>query len=80
MDIKLCMGSSCFARGNAENLAFIEKYIKDNKLEAKVEICGCLCEGKCSEGPNVTLNGKRYTNVNIAKIKKAFAKIENGEK
>ena len=35
--IKICMGSSCFARGNDQNLEFIEKYIKENNLELKKE-------------------------------------------
>ena len=39
-EIKICMGSSCFARGNADNLEFIEKYIKDNNLEADIEVYG----------------------------------------
>ena len=28
LNIVVCMGSSCFARGNQENLAFIEEYIE----------------------------------------------------
>ena len=28
LNISVCMGSSCFARGNNENLEFIEKYIR----------------------------------------------------
>ena len=31
-EIKICMGSACFARGNADNLRFIEDYIKENNL------------------------------------------------
>ena len=33
MKITVCMGSSCFARGNDQNLEFIEKYIKENGVE-----------------------------------------------
>ena len=31
-NIKVCMGSSCFARGNLDNLNFLESYIKENKF------------------------------------------------
>ena len=35
--IKVCMGSSCFARGNAANLDFIENFVKEHGLDAKIE-------------------------------------------
>ena len=38
------MGSSCFARGNDENLDFLEQYIKENNLEAEIEVIGS-CTG-----------------------------------
>ena len=30
-EIKICMGSACFAKGNQDNLAFIKEYIKAKK-------------------------------------------------
>ena len=54
--IKICMGSACFARGNSENIAIIEDYINKNKLDAKIEIIGARCEGKCEFGPNIYIN------------------------
>ncbi len=69
MQITVCMGSSCFARGNAENLEFIETFIKENNLEAKIELSGSRCEGKCADGPNIIINGKEYRNVTIEILK-----------
>ena len=37
-EIKICMGSACFARGNADNLRFIEDYIKENNLSTQIEM------------------------------------------
>ncbi len=54
--IKICMGSACFARGNAENIETIEKYIAENSIEAKVEIIGARCEENCAKGPNIYVN------------------------
>ena len=73
------MGSSCFARGNATNLEFIENYIKSNGLEAEIDLVGSRCEGKCVTGPNVTINGIEYTEVNEEKLKDIldeFAKVK----
>ena len=41
-EIKVCMGSACFAKGNQENLEFIKQYIEDNNLEATVSIISLL--------------------------------------
>ena len=68
IEIIVCMGSACFARGNAQNLEFIEDYIKDNNLDATVELAGSRCEGKCADGPNIVINGIEYNHVSEEKI------------
>lgn len=67
-EIKVCMGSACFAKGNQENLEAIKQYIEDNNLEAVVTIAGTLCENKCNVGPRIIVNGKEYTNVTVNMI------------
>ena len=69
-NITVCMGSSCFARGNEQNLEFIEKYIKENGLEAEIELAGNRCEGKCATGPNIIIDGVEYTEMNEEKLEK----------
>ena len=79
-EIKVCMGSACFAKGNLENLEFIKEYIKENGLEADVTIVGALCENKCSVCPRIIVNEKEYTNVTKEKIKDvldSYLKIMN---
>lgn len=67
-EIKVCMGSSCFARGNLDNLNFIETYLKDNNIEAQVELVGALCEEKCATGPHIYIDGKNYDEVTQEKL------------
>lgn len=67
-EIKVCMGSSCFARGNDYNLKFIENYISENNLEANIELYGSRCENCCENGPNIMIDGKMYNNVTPEKI------------
>lgn len=67
-EIKVCMGSACFAKGNQENLEAIKQYIKDNDLDAEVKITGALCENKCDVGPRIIVNEKEYTNVTVDMI------------
>jgi len=72
-EITICMGSSCFARGNAQNLAFIEEYLKENNLEANIELAGSRCDGNCALGPNIIVNGIIYNEVDEEKIKKILS-------
>ena len=67
-EITICMGSSCFARGNDGNLNFIEYYINENGLDAEIELVGARCENKCADGPNITIDGVCHGNMNIVKI------------
>lgn len=76
-EIVICMGSACFARGNAQNLEFLSDYISENNLDAKIEIAGSRCEGKCADGPNMTVNGVEYNNVDRGKILTILKEIED---
>ena len=62
-EIKVCMGSACFAKGNQENLELIKDFIRDNNLVTKVSIMGALCENKCNEGPRIIVDDLEYKNV-----------------
>ena len=66
--IKVCMGSSCFARGNSKNLQLIQKYIKEHNLEAQVELTGLRCCDKCSKGPNITIDEVEYNNMDTGTL------------
>ncbi|MGI6320230.1 MAG: (2Fe-2S) ferredoxin domain-containing protein [Bacteroidales bacterium] len=63
VEIFICMGSSCFSRGNKENHRRIVQYVKSNNLESKISFRGKHCVGKCAEGPIIIVNGQEYTKV-----------------
>ncbi len=63
LKITICMGSSCFARGNEENLRTIEDYIKQHQLDDRIELSGRCCARQCAEGPNVSIDGVLYNKV-----------------
>ena len=71
-NIKVCMGSSCFARGNMENLQFLENYIKENNLDAEIELVGALCSENCSSGPNIYIDGVLYNEATQDKLKEVL--------
>lgn len=61
--IKVCMGSSCFARGNTKNLKLIQKFLEDNQLDAEVELTGLRCCDNCSKGPNISIDDEDFNNI-----------------
>ncbi len=74
IEIKVCMGSACFLKGNQANLEYIRKYIEENNLAAEVKIIGGLCENKCEQGPRIVVNGKEYIQVTDEQIKQILKK------
>lgn len=73
--IEICMGSSCFARGNNKNLQIISQYLKDHHLEAEVELRGLRCCNLCSKGPNLMIDGVEYNNVDAGTLIDILDKI-----
>ena len=63
--ITVCIGSSCFARGNELNVEVIQKYLEENHLkdEVDLELQGALCQGRCADGPIVVVDDQIYTKV-----------------
>lgn len=62
--ITICLGSSCFSRGNKEILDIVKVYLKDHKLEHSVFFNGELCNGLCAEGPILKIDEKVFKQVN----------------
>ncbi|MDR1612951.1 MAG: (2Fe-2S) ferredoxin domain-containing protein [Planctomycetota bacterium] len=60
VEIALCMGSSCFMRGNNILLRALEDSIRENAWEDRVALSGLRCENRCGQGPNVFVDGKLY--------------------
>jgi len=64
--VVVCMGSSCFSRGNSLTLKMLQDYIREKGIENRVELKGSLCEDCCKCGPNITINGTRYSQTSEA--------------
>ncbi len=68
LEMIICLGSSCFSRGNSKNLKIIQDYIKKNHLENKIDFRGHLCSELCNRGPVMQINGKWYEQVDESNI------------
>lgn len=63
IELTICLGSSCFSRGNGRTLTTIKEYLKVNKLEDKIFFKGELCTNDCNNGPILKVNDKVFENV-----------------
>ncbi len=67
-EMQICLGSSCFSRGNKEVITYIKEYLKQHHLEDKVIFKGSRCIGNCINGPNLKINSKIIEGVTLAGI------------
>jgi NADH:ubiquinone oxidoreductase subunit E len=67
-EIKICMGSSCFSRGNKKTLQVIQQYLKDHHLENEVILKGNHCFGDCNDGPLVKIGTRVYDQLTVDSI------------
>ena len=70
--IKICMGSSCFSRGNREHIDLIRNFLSENNLNTKIEMRGAHCHDLCKNGPLIMID-------NIDKTLKRDEKISDIE-
>lgn len=66
--VSLCMGSSCFTRGNNRGITLLQKYIESNGLEDRVLLKGHLCEEKCQIGPIMKVGDTLYEGVDMRAV------------
>ena len=57
-EVVICLGSSCFARGNKHLVKVVNDYLRDRNLLNEVRFHGERCFGQCAVGPSLKLDGK----------------------
>ncbi len=75
VEIVVCLGSSCFARGNSENLAILQKYVQIPGSSISVRLTGKLCQDQCKDGPNLMIGRDIYHNVTPAKLRELLQHV-----
>jgi len=67
-DIVICLGSSCFARGNRKLVQVIRKFLEENQLEDRVFFHGAHCFGECMMGPHMKIGDTLYQGIDEDKV------------
>ena len=76
-EIVICLGSSCFSRGNRECLGIIGEFLKEHKLEDKWFFHGSRCFDKCEKGPVLKIGNEIFEGVKPEKIEALLKKSLN---
>ena len=74
IEMQICLGSSCFSRGNRDVVAFIRDYLKKNHLEDKIIFKGARCMNLCNSGPNLKINDRIIEGITLAGIESILDK------
>lgn len=66
--IVICMGSSCFARGNKHNAELIMDLVQNSPLKECVQVAGTLCQNRCKQGPNLEIDGTCHCGIDAESL------------
>jgi len=69
VELVICLGSSCFARGNKIIVHEIKKFLEENNLMHKVIFRGKHCFGKCEDGPALMIGEKKFEQITPGSIR-----------
>jgi NADH-quinone oxidoreductase subunit G len=58
LTLEICFGTSCFLRGAQALYKDLMNYIRENKLEDRIEFKATFCGKQCKKGPVLNVNGK----------------------
>lgn len=72
LHVCICMGSSCFSRGNVRMVSMVRDLVARQGLGERVVLEGHLCEGLCKHGPNVTIDGNLQQRADPAEVVEAI--------
>jgi NADH:ubiquinone oxidoreductase subunit E len=75
IEITICLGSSCFARGNSENLTLLKKFEQEHKDKINLHLTGSLCQERCKQGPNLTIDGEFYSGMSSTQLCELLQKL-----
>lgn len=71
VEVKVCIGSSCFLKHAPDIVEYINKKIETEDLWDKIILSGSFCAGKCNRiGVTIFVIDQVYTGVTVGEIEK----------
>lgn len=67
-EIVICLGSSCFSRGNKKQVQLIKAFLETHCLNDVVNFRGSHCFNRCEEGPILSIDGKENSGMTPERV------------
>ncbi len=68
VQVKVCLGTSCFLRGSQKLLQQLFKELTREQLEESVSVQASFCHERCDRGPTVTVNDEMLEKCTLERL------------
>lgn len=72
VEVSICVGSSCHLKGAADVINIFKQLHNEYDLENKVHLKASFCQGCCTDGVAVSIDGRIIKGVNPANAANKF--------
>lgn len=69
LEVRVCVGTSCYLRGSQDLLHYLIHDIHKNNLEERVDVKATFCFERCAQGPVARVGDTLVTECTLEKIK-----------
>ena len=70
--ISICVGSACHLKGAHGVLHAFATLLEKHQVAGKIDMEGCFCQGRCTEGVVIKINNEMITNVTKDQVYNLF--------
>lgn len=71
-EISICVGSSCHLKGAHDVVEIFQNMLKEYSLENQIHLKASFCQGRCTDGVVITVDGEFITGVNPENAREIF--------
>jgi NADH-quinone oxidoreductase subunit G len=75
VEIRVCVGTSCYLKGSQDILHHVGRYIADKGLQDRVQVKATFCFEKCDQGPTVKVGDEVITHCDLPQALAAVDKL-----
>ena len=75
MELLVCVGSACHLRGAHQVLEECTHLIREFDLETTLQLRAGFCQGKCTDGVNLLIDGESIGGVFPGKVHEIFRSV-----
>lgn len=76
IEIKVCIGSSCFLKNSPEIVEFLKNKVEKESLDDQIILSGSFCAGKCNRnGVTIIVDDCVYPGITPMTIEKFWEEV-----